>query len=68
MDIKLTYWKAILRRRYLAYQGVAQDLSCGAALADHITGGRLSRAKASLNEAVRKCQSLDPTCQLNEIP
>jgi hypothetical protein len=59
--MKLRYWKFQLRRRYLHYANLLDEFSCGAALAEHLSG-RVVEAKNAVNEAIRKCKELDPGC------
>lgn len=58
--------KRQLRRRYLAYRAIADEYSCGHALASHISG-RYCRARDRVNESIRKLKVLDPAMKIDEL-
>jgi hypothetical protein len=64
--MKKWFWKRRLRSRYRTYVAILDQFSCGASLAEAISS-RVYNAKLKVNEAIRKCRELDPTCKLEEI-
>jgi hypothetical protein len=64
--MKLRYWRRQLRKRYARWGAIRDEYDCGYSLAVYISD-RLRHAEDEVNEAIRMCRSLDPTCKLEEI-
>jgi hypothetical protein len=57
--LKIKFWRATLKRRYLAYIDYQSSFSCGNTLAEHISPS-LCSMKQFVNEAIKKLRELDP--------
>jgi hypothetical protein len=67
MSLRLSYLKIRLREEYLRYRAEADRLSCGATLANHITGGRLDALRDRCNVTLAEIKKLDPTCNVSPL-
>lgn len=67
MKLRLILAKNRLRSAYIAYQNEADRMSCGAALSNHITGGRLDALRKLVNSELEAVKKLDPTCTVKPL-
>lgn len=58
--------KRAARKHYLAYQKATADMSCGKALAEHISGSAASH-KAAFNSIMDKISRIDPDCPKSRL-
>jgi hypothetical protein len=64
--MKIWIWKWILKRRYLRYRSLLDEMSCGKMMAEYVSP-RVFAAKLSMNQAILKLNEIDSTCHLKEI-
>jgi hypothetical protein len=70
MNLKTRIRIALLKRRARAAYARMQTpdhLTCGRHLADHITGGRLSKAEAEFEEIIGELRRIDPIAPVKSI-